>query len=1061
MVELINKTPVVAGAVGTTAIGLSQGDFKYGGDLPKFQKFGSVNMQFPKINMHLPKVSKPGKYGMAGGAGLGFVSSIPNIVKNYKVDQLSEYMCDPAGGYTCPSGIGKGNQDLFISPANTQLGYNKPVEGNVGKAWGNAALNTAIGGVTGWAFGELYDKWRGRKEGGESLPKYQIKGEKTIQELAAPPEEPTTEFDEKVKAIRKGLTTISDDILVRQAYKESQFNPKATSSAGYKGLTQLGSAVIEDYQDATGETGIDPYKAEDAVKVQNWYMQSLYNREWNKGSKNSRIAKALAAYNMGSTKLVKILNEMKKDKIDIYLSTDWVNKLSEYHLNSKGKPIIETADYIQKILLNANEDFNTDFDDSEYKEIQKKYYTPLHKKQTGGGDSTYVTQGEILPRIALKFNVSVKDIVSANPNINFRTLKSGTSLTIPGVGTIPKVVEPVTPIEPVVPVTPSATTVTPVQQNIPVVKQNVPIQQNVPVQQVNTPVKPVVTQNKVNVVNTPTKVVTTNTNSIQNKVNQQVTQLNEIEKKVPIKEDPYNIIGNYSFDNFLIEKPDITVQPLVSSTTRVDMSHIDPYIAQASSTYVNPSYKGFSLDQFDDIDIPETTLSNEINNTPEERIKNYYEQIKNIDLNLQEPYYAITNENSTVEEYAKANQEYGKLMEIKKSYIDKINDIKYDEAGWFDSWVSTGGLGTIMQKGLSKKGYIDEYKPITDDDVNVKLETFSEKGVRIERVKEDKRQEYIQTTRFDDLDTSQNQWYRWKFRASASNDDPLKVKIYGDQYERVSNPVNIKGSRGAMMHFLDQSPLSGYVGKNTKKFYNQLSDDDYVGYLDNNNDGTYSVLYKKKEDIPKNELMKNTFLIRSEKYDNINFEGRTKDANFPGHFYWTKKDDPNAVGGIHPKISIAADANKYDWNSGQSVVYLFPYNGKTRYVHFAGSPNAIRDEGARIIEEYGLKNNILEVAVADAGSFSSSVRGDITQDKLQSKHYGYWNGNSRTGAGMALVGMRKGGEMEIYKDYMNGENESQDAINVYDKLNRKFYNEAKKVKMTPPNYIMTHLSKER
>ena len=141
------------------------------------------------------------------------------------------------------------------------------------------------------------------------------------------------------------------------------------------------------------------------------------------------------------------------------------------------------------------------------------------------------------------------------------------------------------------------------------------------------------------------------------------------------------------------------------------------------------------------------------------------------------------------------------------------------------------------------------------------------------------------------------------------------------------------------------------------------------------------------------------------------------------------------------------------------MVCLFPYKGKTRYVHFAGSPNAIKDEGARIIKEYDLKENVLELAVADAGSYSSSVRGDVTQDILQSKHYGYWNRNPNTGAGMALVGMRKGGEMEIYQDYMTGKDESQNAIDVYDKLNRKFYNKAKKVKMSPPNYIMTHLVK--
>ena len=76
---------------------------------------------------------------------------------------------------------------------------------------------------------------------------------------------------------------------------------------------------------------IDPFNPEHAVKVQKWYMNNLYNRKWNTGSIESRKAKSLAAYNMGATKLVNVLNKMKADGIDIYDSTDWVNKLSEYH----------------------------------------------------------------------------------------------------------------------------------------------------------------------------------------------------------------------------------------------------------------------------------------------------------------------------------------------------------------------------------------------------------------------------------------------------------------------------------------------------------------------------------------------------------------------------------------------------------------------------------------------------------------------------------------------------------------------------------------------------------
>jgi len=42
--------------------------------------------------------------------------------------------------------------------------------------------------------------------------------------------------------------TIPQEMLVRQAYKESTFDPEAVSSAGYKGIAQLGDAVIKDYK---------------------------------------------------------------------------------------------------------------------------------------------------------------------------------------------------------------------------------------------------------------------------------------------------------------------------------------------------------------------------------------------------------------------------------------------------------------------------------------------------------------------------------------------------------------------------------------------------------------------------------------------------------------------------------------------------------------------------------------------------------------------------------------------------------------------------------------------
>ena len=59
-----------------------------------------------------------------------------------------------------------------------------------------------------------------------------------------------------------------------------------------------------------------------------------------------------------------------------------------------------------------------------------------------------------------------------------------------------------------------------------------------------------------------------------------------------------------------------------------------------------------------------------------------------------------------------------------------------------------------------------------------------------------------------------------------------------------------------------------------------------------------------------------------------------------------------------------------------------------------------------------------------------------------------------------LLPYRKGGEsdmLDTYRNYINGKVRSQEAVNVYDKLNRIHLNDARRMGMTVPNYIMTHL----
>ena len=72
------------------------------------------------------------------------------------------------------------------------------------------------------------------------------------------------------------------------------------------------------------------------------------------------MAKALSGYNFGPTATVRVLNEAKEKGIDIYNSLDWIDMLPE-----------ETKDYISKILLESNEDF-----ESQYSKAREAFEMP-------------------------------------------------------------------------------------------------------------------------------------------------------------------------------------------------------------------------------------------------------------------------------------------------------------------------------------------------------------------------------------------------------------------------------------------------------------------------------------------------------------------------------------------------------------------------------------------------------------------------------------------------------------------------------------------------------------
>lgn len=368
------------------------------------------------------------------------------------------------------------------------------------------------------------------------------------------------------------------------------------------------------------------------------------------------------------------------------------------------------------------------------------------------------------------------------------------------------------------------------------------------------------------------------------------------------------------------------------------------------------------------------------------KVKNYQSIVNKIDKDIQKVYYDLTNPNLKPSEKIAARQRYKELTTKRGSYIKAINSVKRDEVGWFDAAINES---PTVGKPLQKWGLADQPSYMTYD--LPKFESYTDKQKK-------EQEEFKQSTRFENLNPNKSEFTRWKFRAAASNDDPLKVAIYGTRGERANQNIDIN-SPGSIMHFLDQSPESGWISPETQTFYRNLKDNDYVGYLKPNGDGTHSIQYLPKKDFTKDNLYKNTFLVRQVKFDNIDFNNKVKDDNFAGHTYPTIKGTKQ----VALPISSDPDENVYDYSSGQSVVFIFKYNGKTRYQHFAGSRNEIKKEGEELKKMYKLKDGALTIGLADAGSYSSAVSGKITNDKLNSKDYGYYNPNGNTGAGMAIL----------------------------------------------------------
>ena len=157
--------------------------------------------------------------------------------------------------------------------------------------------------------------------------------------------------------------SITPELLMKQAYVESNWDPNIVNSKGYTGLGQIGPQLAQDYKKANNIKGdinlLDPKVNAD---IQEWSMNELMNSSFiNKGNSTDevKLAKALAAYNWGRGNMFKMLVKQKDAGVDIYRSLDWLSELPketlEYYkmittdnFNPETRPLMQ-QDYLKAL----------------------------------------------------------------------------------------------------------------------------------------------------------------------------------------------------------------------------------------------------------------------------------------------------------------------------------------------------------------------------------------------------------------------------------------------------------------------------------------------------------------------------------------------------------------------------------------------------------------------------------------------------------------------------------------------------------------------------------------
>jgi len=182
----------------------------------------------------------------------------------------------------------------------------------------------------------------------------------------------------KTTQVYDGPGYFPEALLLKQAYKESTFNPAAQSKIKdpAQGFAQFRPITVRELQRlGFADDTFDPFDYTQSIGAQRDYMNYLYTRPWidkPNQSEEVRLAKTLAAYNWGPEVFKTFLTNKKAAGVDIYNSLDWVDQLPG-----------ETGDYINKILLDSDEQFQADYQKA-LKDSANLKYINLYNLKAGG-----------------------------------------------------------------------------------------------------------------------------------------------------------------------------------------------------------------------------------------------------------------------------------------------------------------------------------------------------------------------------------------------------------------------------------------------------------------------------------------------------------------------------------------------------------------------------------------------------------------------------------------------------------------------------------------------------